>query len=447
MSKKAKVSQTWLMIALSIAILARIGLWVSYLPAHGNDTSTYQHLANSLRNHQGFERYNGTRTPGYPFFLMITGTEEQAYLVQLCLGVITSLLVYWVTWRLSEKHWLAGLLSLAHSLNLGQLFFEAALLSEAVATFLFFAWLAGMVFLLNQNKQKTDRLHINRHWMTAFGVGITGVALIFTRPLFVFIPFLGAFFLLFFLHSPIKIRLGTTALVVLPAVISLAIWANFIHTRFNMWGMDTIGGYHLVTHVSSFFELAPDQYAPIRDIFLQFRDERIAATGSTANTIWDAIPALMQESRLNYYALSRLMGQISSELIASHPFLYMENLILGWVWFWKVGVFWLPDQVTNVSLRSILSAILLAERILTFGFNLLLLAGTMTLASSTWRKILGMNSSLYMAIGTIMAASLVQSLAEHGDNARYLAPQQTLVIIIVGLWIYNIFIHWKANHK
>ena len=437
--------QTWLIIALSVAILVRVGLWVNYPVAQGNDTNTYQHLANSIQNHQGFERYNGTRTPGYPLFLMVTGSESQAYLVQLWLGVLTSMLVYFIAWRLTNTHWLAGVLSLAHSLSLGQIFFEAALLSEAVSAFLFFLWLAGLLILLQHDKSPENKLNTALHWICAFGLGLAGTALAFTRPLFVFIPFLGAFFLLFFLQSSIKIRLGTAVLVVLPALASLALWVNFIHNKFNIWGLDTIGGYHLVTHAASFFELVPDEYAPIREIFLKFRAERIARTGSPANTIWDAIPELMGETKLNYFALSRLMGSISRNLIVSHPFLYFQNLILGWVWFWKVGVFWIPEQVMNVNLRYVLDKIMFAQRMLIFSFNMLFLGGTIALFSSWWRKISGMQAGLYAGLSAILTASIVQAMAEHGDNARYLAPLQTLVIVIVSVWVFNTYKNWKTN--
>ena len=137
----------WLVIVLAAAVLVRAGLWFSYPVAQGNDTPTYQHLALSLRNNQGFERYNGTRTPGYPIFLMLAGSDRRAYFVQLCLGVLTTLLIFYIAWRISLRAWFAALLALAHTLNLGQVFFEATLLSEAVATFLLFLALASLVTL------------------------------------------------------------------------------------------------------------------------------------------------------------------------------------------------------------------------------------------------------------------------------------------------------------
>ena len=95
----------WLWLVLVVAILVRLTIWAVYPLAQGNDTPTYLHLASSLKNNNGFERYNGTRTPGYPIFLMLAGTPEHVYVVQLCLGLLTTLMVFYIAWRISRRAW------------------------------------------------------------------------------------------------------------------------------------------------------------------------------------------------------------------------------------------------------------------------------------------------------------------------------------------------------
>jgi 4-amino-4-deoxy-L-arabinose transferase-like glycosyltransferase len=428
----------WLAIVLSVAILARAGLWLAYPLAQGNDTPTYLHLANSLRNNGGFERYNGTRTPGYPLFLMLTGTGEGAYILQLFLGLLTTLLVFYIGWRMSNRAWFAGLLALAHTLNLGQLFFEGTLLSESVATFFLFFILGGLVYLLKIPEAPARKGLGTPILICSFALGLAATALALTRPLFAFVPFWGAFFLVFFWRTiPLKLRLGAAALAALPALVALLVWVNFIYTRFNIVGMDSIGGYHLVNHTTSFFELAPDEYAPIRDTFLQFRAKHIAETGSPINTIWDAIPTLMLQTRLNYYSLGRLMGVISSRLIAEHPWLYLQNLALGWWWFWRVGVFWLPETLANSSLRFLANGLMLAERGGLFVINILFLGGSLALLWPKVRARFGLDTFLCFAVSAVWVTSILQTLAEHGDNPRFLAPMQTLVVMIVAAWLLN----------
>ena len=91
--------------------------------------------------------YDGTRLPGYPFFLAITGPDQHVYLAQLILGLVTTLLVFYIGWRVSHKGWFAAIAALAHALNLQQLFFEADLIRESLTTFFVILTLAGVVTL------------------------------------------------------------------------------------------------------------------------------------------------------------------------------------------------------------------------------------------------------------------------------------------------------------
>lgn len=450
MNSKTKNILLWLGVILAAGLLERAALWIAYPVAAGNDTQTYLHLSSSIRNNPDFSLYNGTRTPGYPLFLMWAGSNSAAYLIQLFLGLLTTLLVFYIALKLSKRPWFAGLLALAHTLNLGQLFFEAALLSEALSTFLLFLCMAGLIFLFlpsepSPNSPKAFSFN-GKNLLASLLVGLAAVALAMTRPLFAFVPFWGAFFLLFWGHKTnLKTRLAQAVLVLVPTLVILLLWVNFIHSHFNIIGLDSIGGYHLVNHVSSFFELTPDQYSAIRETFLKFRASHIAESGSPVNTIWDAIPQLMKQTHLNYYSLGRLMGKISTDLIRAHPDLYLQNLARGWWWFWKVGVFWLPGGFSISWVRSLLSGLMLLERWVLFGVNLLFLAGSLALLPPKTRTWLKPNSFLWFSVGAIWITSILQTLAEHGDNARFLAPMQTLVLLVVAGWCLNLFSQMKAK--
>ncbi len=453
MSDKPRSLRTWLAIVLVIAITVRASLWLTYPLAQSNDTPTYLHLANSIENHNGFDRYNGTRTPGYPIFLLLAGTETGIYLFQLLLGLLTTMLVFYITWQISHIPWFAGLMALTQTLNLGQLFFEAGILSEALATFLLFFSLACLCFMLKtpSNTDIFGRNNVRKVLFAALLLGLVSAALSLTRPLFAFIPFWGALFLLIFWQNvSLKLRLGTVVLAALPALVALVIWVNFIHTQFNIWGLDSIGGYHLVNHTSSFFELAPAEFAPIRDTFLQYRTQHIARTGTPVNTIWEVIPPLMAQTKLNYYALGRVMGTISTRLISEHPWLYIQNLVLGWWWFWRVGVFWLPDSITNLTLRNLAIGLMTFERIALFGINMLFLGRSLYLLSvpiftRNWQVIqnrLKMDIFIWFALSAIWVTSILQTLAEHGDNPRFLAPMQTLVVLVIVYSVINSAKNW-----
>jgi|GEM_PF-421100 len=456
----------WLVLVMAVAVLVRAGLWLAYPLAESNDTPTYRHLSNSLRN-RGFERYNGMRTPGYPFLLMLTRSDSVTYAAQLTLGALTTLLVFYIAWGLTRRAWFAGLMGLAHTLNLGQLFFEASLLTESLATFLLFVVLAGLVFIWEMENRDTGNIgkQVTKHMGTppftfslgslpsslgaGFGtsfpvsllpclllytlIGLAAAALAMVRPLFAPIALWGAFFLVFFWRSATwKTRWLAAILTALPLVITLAVWMNFIYVRFKIVGLDSMGGYHLVNHVSSFFERAPEEYADIRDTFLEFRATRMRRTGAAVNTIWDAIPTLMEQEKRNYYGLARVMGTISQRLITENPDLYAKNLVLGWWWFWRVGVFWLPQTIEPAMLRPALTSLMLLQRMALFGVNMLFLAGSLALLWPKIRARLNPPLFIWFAASSVWVISILQTLAEHGDNARFLAPMQTLVVIVVG---------------
>ncbi len=122
-------------------LLLRGGLFAVYQPVSYSDTGSYRRLAASIQN--GWEKYDGTRTPGYPMLLAAAGPDEAVWITQMALGVFITLLFFSLGYQLSGQAWFGGLAALAHTLNLGQLFFEANLITETLATFWVIVTLTG----------------------------------------------------------------------------------------------------------------------------------------------------------------------------------------------------------------------------------------------------------------------------------------------------------------
>ena len=135
-------TSSWLAVVILVAATERFLLYIFYRPVSYNDTATYRRLAGQVA--QGWDHFEASRMPGYPFFLSLVGPDEHVYTVQLVLGFLTSLLFFYIGWRVTGKGWFAGLAALAHTLNLQQLFIEADLLTEPLTTFFIALALAGM---------------------------------------------------------------------------------------------------------------------------------------------------------------------------------------------------------------------------------------------------------------------------------------------------------------
>ena len=421
--------RTWFIIVTIITVLERVVIYTGYRLVSYSDTNSYRRSAEAILS--GWKLYDGTRLPGYPIFLAITGSDQHVYLAQLILGMVTTLLVFYIGWRVSHKGWFAAVAALAHALNLQQLFFEADLISESLTTFFVILTLAGAVTLFYSGKEAP-------FWkilLFALWIGIAGSAAALVRPLFVLLPFTAMLFILFFGPTLQRVRWGSALVMGLVSLALIGAWVNFLHQRFNRWGFDTMTGYHLVQHTGAFFEYVPDQYAAIRDTFIRLRDEQIAQTGTAANAIWNAIPTLEQVSGLGFYDLSDTLTKISIQLIREHPGLYLQSAWEGWLWFWKVPVYWSPANIPNPFVASLVSKLVLVERTGMFLTNLVFLGGSLTLFWKKFRLIARMDIFLWFTVVFIWLTSILQTFPDHGDNPRFSVPIQTMLVFIALWWL------------
>jgi hypothetical protein len=242
-----------------------------------------------------------------------------------------------------------------------------------------------------------------------------------------------------------------------PVVLLLGGWLSFIHKNFNEWSLTTMTGYHLVQHTGSFFEYVPDEYASLRDIYIKYRNAQIAEYGTQTNAIWDAIPEMSKASGYSFYALSRVLARISIDLILKHPLLYLKNAASGWWMFWRAPVYWSPDALRFPMMAGGVRLLVQLERAMMFLFNILFIVASLAfiliegifalrhrpspLAIRTANPIL--YAYLWMLLGNIWIASILQTLLDHGDNPRFLVPLQSLVV----LWVAAFFLQLVSSKR
>lgn len=451
----------WLIITAGVAFFVRLLIILAYNPVAFSDTHSYRRLADTVLH--GFANYDGTRTPGYPVFLALTGTDQRAWIAQLLLGFIATLLLFFIGWKLTDKPWFGGLVALIHTLNFGQVFFESNLLTESLTTFLMILSMAGLLaWLLFPNLRSL--------WL-AFLLGIISSIMLLVRPLFIYLPFL--ILLVIFVEPWLSrrarqhlIEIGDSTKIgsaryhpwrygvalLIPVVLLVGGWMNFIHSQFNQWSLTTMTGYHLVQHTGSFFEYVPDEYASLRDTYIKYRDEHIAQFGTQTNTIWDAIPEMSKVSGYSFYALSRVLTSISIQLILNHPLLYIQSAVSGWWMFWRVPVYWSAEALRFPSLTGGLEIAILLQRGALFLTNLIFIVGSLYFAITDLIPVIRRRGLLFALkfshptqyifmwalLGNIWAASILQTLLDHGDNPRFLVPLQSLVVLWVCIFILQV---------
>ncbi len=450
----------WLAIVAGVALVERLLVVLFYQPVAYNDTPSYRRLAETVLH--GFANYDGTRTPGYPVFLALTGTDQRAWLAQLLLGLITTLLLFYLGWKLTDKAWFGGIIGLAHTLNLGQLFFESNLITESLTTFFLVLTMALVLLWLRQPRFRST-------WL-AILIGLASTITLLVRPLFIYLPF----FLVAFLWLEHRLRrkavtrpgeagnrqVNQTARgfpwrfgvgFMLPVVLLLGGWVGFIHQQFNQWSLTTMTGYHLVQHTGSFFEYVPDEYASLRDTYIKYRDAHIAQYGTQTNAIWDAIPEMSKVSGYSFYGLSKVLTRISIQLILQHPLLFIKSAASGWWMFWRAPVYWSMEALKLPALAGAIKASILIERLALILANFAFILASLYFAlieilsaarrkPSPWYTHLQnptQHAFQWMLLADIWIASILQTLLDHGDNPRFLVPLQSLVVLWLAVFIYQ----------
>jgi hypothetical protein len=469
MTRKMSSPALWLVIVSLVAFLERSVVIILYQPVAYDDTPSYRRLAESVLH--GFASYDGTRTPGYPSFLALIGSDQRVWLVQLLLGFATTLLLFCIAWKLTDKPWFGGLIALVHTLNLGQLFFESNLLTETLTTFLLALTMVGVLIWLLYPKLRSL-------WL-AFSLGLISSVTLLVRPLFIYLPFFVLIFLWLeprLIAHPSKLisedgiivdkepahihrfhwRFGLAFLI--PVALLLGGWVTFIHDQFGDWSLTTMTGYHLVQHTGNFFEFVPDEYAILRDTYIKYRDAHIAQFGTQTNTIWDAIPEMSQVSGYSFYELSRVLTRISIQLILKHPLLFIKSAISGWWMFWRISVYWSAGALRIPWLANGVNIVIQFQLVLLFIINLVFIFASLYFALVTCLKAIrhklpfqvirlfsrASNTFFWLLLGNIWIASILQTLLDHGDNPRFLVPLQSLVVLWVAVFILQLVAHKQA---
>lgn len=418
---------------LLLGIIERAWLWIIYEPITYGDTGSYMRLGEALKD-LSFSGYDGTRVPGYPAFLALLDCQpEQVWLMQMLLGLMISLLLYWITWRTTENMALGFIVGALYTLIPGQILFEANLLTETLTTFFVVLSLCIFVGFIRST---------NRAW--GYGLvlllGVTASCAGLVRPLFFpltlwFLPFV-------WIAAPgdWKRKATFVALYSIGPIILQGGWLFYMNEHWNVISPTAMAGYSMVQHTGEYFEYLPDEYAAIRDTYIRFRDAQIAARGVQTNAIWEAIPEISKVSGLGFYDLAREMQGLSWWLIKNHPDLYLKNVIEGWFSFWKAPVYWRPEAVQSLSARGILSGMALIGRGLSLLANFLFLAiSALVVVSAQWRRRFQFDLTAMAAGGMIWMISILQTLLDHGDNPRFLVPLQVLVVYLVvrSLWFWG----------
>jgi len=422
-----------LRLLLLIAILVRIAFLLVYHPILWPDSHGYLKLAKAMTN---FDITNdlGARTPIYPLFISVLKLDNWSiFFTQSLLGIATSMFLYSIFTRLSGKPVVGLIGALVHSLNPSTLFFEANILSETLTTFLVCLTIFFAFSVVNNGKLRPS---------ACFLVGITSSLAGLTKPLFQLLPIALMLVVIYAQYSRrswllIKNILLSASSILIPFLILIVGWSYVNYNRFGYFTVSTLTGYNLTAHSGKFIERARDEYKVIADIYIQERDKKIATTDTSTGTIWRAQRKMLVSTGLSHAELSKKLTKMAIRLFIANPVSYSKSVIQSFILFWfpapyyegySVGRFFSGREVRWVYLYSFVYLLL----IIAFFSFMLLLAVSHRIKNLLWKSETG------LILSTITYTSVVSSMTEFGENARYKVPIESLIMGLVVFFIYVI---------
>ena len=417
-----------------IAVAIRAGMLLVYQPITFQDTGTYHTLASQLLAFD-FRDYRGQRTPGYSVILLLAGQDHFiVWLMQSAMGVLVSLLLFGICFVHTHNAVWSFFAGLCHSLALNQVIFEANMLSETFNTLIIVLSVACLVSALKSDPRPR------------FGVA-AGFALALatlTRPVCIYMGPIFVVLVLLFERNRKRLAAGLGAAFLVPVLG----WAVFNKVTINYFGLTTLVGYNLTNHSGAFMEKAGDQYATIRDIYLNYREKRFEQGKSHRFTIFDARDEMLEKTGLDEIGLSRQLTKLSLELFVSHPLLYLRGVAEAWASFWLPAIYMDKDKFKMPSAAKVIAAIWPVERIAILMLNFIAIAVSgWVLVRAALQRCKGISGLSIPLIVTcvIMAASVLQALVEFGENPRYGVPTQSLALTLVLLAAWDIRSHFRGR--
>jgi hypothetical protein len=420
----------WLLLLILLGALLRIALFHVYPPQTVPDTGTYYAAARELTATAEPGLAPARRTPGYPAFLLLTGGDPRNVVAaQMALGVLTSVLLFLIALGMGARPGVAFAAAAAYDLSVQQLWLELTLMTEALTTFLLAAM--TLVLLVTLRRLRDGR----RAAMLAVGVGLLGLAAILVRPQFVYLVLLLPLLAVYAaggLRWPTGRAALHAALIAAPIVLGLFTWGKVVQAKTGYFTMSSQSGFGLVNHTVEFIELAPPEFATVRDILLRHRAERIAAAGHAGNTVWYAWPEIREATGWSLPEASQQFHRLSREMFAEHPLRYSASFVRPWLEFWTVPIFWEPARIEPAWLRAPLEGIWAVEHKFVRLANLvfLLLAAAVLVRPRIRRAVRWDLDSTAIAL-LVLGSSVLQAMADRGAGSRYAVTLQALIVLLV----------------
>lgn len=456
--------------------LIKFSLWTEP-PQTFTDSLSYIAPATSLLDGRGYgQQEAGYRTPVYPLFLAaiiapfdhhdLSACREPrvpaclgdiqsepnadanlraVVAVQVLLGFLTIIVIYFFAWRVARNYWVAALCALTYPLDLSTGYWEISILADALATFLLALTVTIALIAASATKHR-----LLAHAL--LGSSLSALAL--CQPIYLLYAFVPMAFITIAhrrytvrkeANPPTRLHRLLEALdlrnawlvLAIPALAILA-WSARNYFVDGFFTPSSLSGYNLTQMVGPFMELAPEQYRDLAEIYVDTRKEREPIRGTHSGTIFFAYSEMLDARKTTWAGLSRDLQDLSVALILKNPKGYFQVARDSFNQFWKFGlgrqnsgvpasypwVSWFFDAQFQEALTVLFWML---------PIGLLLLGGASQ--ESVW---------VWFAVATVWYVALFSSALNFGDNERYRVPVARLQYSAIGLTIWLLLQRWNV---
>ena len=412
-----------------LSIIPRIVLWFYYEPTFFKDSSDYWGVALQFA-HGEFSEYTAKRAIGYPLFITLHNADPNLiWVTQQLLGLLVTFCLYWLTFRLTRSVVWAFAVGFIQTASLAGMLFEAAMLTESLATALI---VSGLVFFI----ASTDKDRPSGTTLIVSGLLIS--LAVITRPiLMAVLPALILFLLYRTRGNPINIKIKDVARFASCPVLVIAGVSVFNFIFAGYLGPSSLLGYNLTNHSGANMEIAPEKFNDLKEIYLRYR-----YTTRSTHTMTMFIPGIEEEmlstTGLTQGELSNRLAAMSLRVFIADPISYAQSVTWSWITFWTVPAYWLPENFRPASMAARVETILKGQKYIYSSLKIVFLVSVpfLLFVRFRYRVEQGIPDGLLLIVIVILSVSFAQALIESGENPRYSVPLSpvTYLVALVCLW-------------
>ena len=253
------------------------------------------------------------------------------------------------------------------------------------------------------------------------------------KPFFIYILPIIILFLGIALWSQLQFKIIKPILIVtLPTLLAVGSWAFLNKQNTGYATLSSYFGYNLAQQSVNFIHKAPDEYATVRDIYVEQIEKDKEQLGYTYYSIWDAYQPMMKATGYNFYDLSNELSNMSKTTIIANPKDYIKQVFLSWKLFWGVKLYWDQSHISNPTIVIVYKGIWFLQR------PLIILGKILFVGLFLWSFIKGVlrkRISLHLLsfiFALVILGSILQAAIIYSDNYRFSFPYLPAIIIVLA---------------